>query len=118
MPGLEQGRIIEARVCDPQGRNEKRRPLVVVSESPAVPLEKPFWCIVISGTLPSPLPDDHVLLPWHRDGNSQTKLTKRSAAICTWPVHLTAADVLSERGVVPTKEMSLIKQKVHQSLLV
>ena len=74
---LQQGRIIVANVKDPQGRNEKERFLVVVSEDSAIQVDKPFWCVAVSGTLPDTLTEDHVLLPWHNSKHPLTKLTKR-----------------------------------------
>jgi mRNA-degrading endonuclease toxin of MazEF toxin-antitoxin module len=104
----ERGRIIRATVLDPQGRNPKVRPLVIVSRTEDIKSGETFLAVAISGELPKPLPDSYVRLPWHPQRHPRTGLKKDCAAICTWYVTLTEADITEYGGIVPSAQMQAI----------
>ena len=56
------GSIIQAKVLDPQGRNEKSRPLVVVTPNEQIQSGQSILAVAISTTIPNPLPVDYVPL--------------------------------------------------------
>jgi hypothetical protein len=84
----EQGGIVIARVLDPQKRNSKSRPVVIVTPTDQIKPTAPFYGVAITGQLPRPITDDFVLIPYHRDGHVRTGLKKRSAAKCDWLAHV------------------------------
>lgn len=104
----EQGRIIKARVEDPQNRNPKVRTLLIVTPSEEIDSADTFSCVAITGTLPKKLPDDCVLLRYHNRGHPQTGLTKRCAAMCSWLVELRSNQIISFVGRVSDRELSAV----------
>lgn len=110
---LEQGMIVLADVLDPQGRNPKQRPMVIISATDEIRAGKPFVCVAITGTLANPLADDCVLLRYHRNKPVQTGLRKRCAAKCTWQEQITDQNVHKIIGRVPSKELLAILLKVN-----
>ena len=113
-PQLEQGRIIYATVEDRRGQRRKTRPLVIVSETNDIVEGQPFYCVAISSTFATPLPDDHVLLPSGR-GRGQhprTLLTRECAAVCKWLEKITTEDVESVGGILAGGPLRDVIQKV------
>ena len=85
---LIQGEILWARCVDPRGVNEKRRPFVVLTLSEEIARGEPIVAAAITTTLPNPLTDEYVELPWHPAGSVRTGLRKRCAVCCRWIVEL------------------------------
>jgi mRNA-degrading endonuclease toxin of MazEF toxin-antitoxin module len=112
VPTLGRGRIIEAEVVDPQGRNRKPRPFVIVTATEEIREGEPFVAVAVSTTFPHPIPDDCVELPYHPGGQSHTGLRRRSVAVCRWRESLTHADVIRHIGRVPDRQMLVILEKV------
>jgi len=110
-----QGQIIWANVYDPQGRNPKDRPLLVVSNTSEIAEEAPFWCVAISHTLPPTLPDHWILLPFSNTGpHPETGLKKKCAAVCDWPVQIRPQDIKSVVGSAPPKHLNKILEKIRE----
>ncbi len=114
MPPLGRGRVVLAEVVDPQGRNPKQRPLVIVTATDEIQTGSPFVGVAISTTFPNPIPDDYVSLPFHPNGQVQTGLRKRCAAVCSWLVRLTHSDIKGDIGRVPDGQMREILDKVNR----
>lgn len=108
----QRGQIVSACVPDPQNRNPKRRPLVIVSATENIKPDEPFLAVAIAGTLPQPLTDEYVELPWHNNKHPRTGLTKRCAAKCDWLEKITEADIEKYQGRVPDTQMLQILEKV------
>jgi len=104
-PKLEPGLIVQAEVVDPQGRNPKSRPLVLLMGDEAAP-EGSLTAVAITGTLPKPLSEFHVLLPWHRAGHPMTGLKKRCAAVCNWVIAVQRTAQIQLMGRVPDKHFA------------
>lgn len=64
---LAMGRIVWAEIADANGIR-KLRPAVIVTPTDQIASAKPFDIVAITSRLTDPLPEDHVLLPWHRSG--------------------------------------------------
>ena len=109
VPGL----IVRAVVLDPAGRNPKARPLVLLTGEDDTPADAPLIAAAISGTLPRPLPNYYVLLPWHRSGHRQTGLKKKCAAVCNWFPQINRSEPVQVMGRVPDTEFATILQKVQ-----
>ena len=108
---LQFGRIVWAEMADANGI-PKLRPGVIVTPSdritPAVPLD----VIAVTSRVPEPLPQDHVLLPWHAQRHPRTGLNRKCAAVWTWVVRLCHTDIREVAGVVPGAVMLEILSKV------
>jgi hypothetical protein len=104
----EQGRIVAIETLDQQGRNRKRRPVVIVSENCDIKRGEPFFGIAITGTFPTPPPADHVLLPYDPVNQAVTRLKKKSAAVCTWEVEIHDSNIEQYLGIVPPKLLDQI----------
>ena len=108
------GRIVWAEVADSNGIR-KVRPVVIVTPADRISEDAILDCVAITSRLADPLPDDHVLLPWHAQGHPRTGLNRRCAAVCTWRATITAADVDNEAGSVPGTIMVEIMRKISAS---
>jgi hypothetical protein len=97
---VNQGEILWARCLDPQGANEKLRPLVVISRSGDIANGEPIVGVAITTSIPHPMPDDYINLPWHAEGRVRTKLRRPSAASCRWLVTVNQDDCVEVRGHV------------------
>jgi hypothetical protein len=113
VPKPVRGRIIKADVLDPQGRNRKRRPLVIITPSEEILPGHSFWGVAITSSISQPLPDDCVALPFHPGGHSKTKLKAFCAAKCTWLQKIEHEEDIQEYlGFVLEKQLLEILKKV------
>src|SRR5229473_2635859 len=88
-PRLATGRIVWAQIADANGVR-KVRPAVIVTPTDQIAAGAQFDVIAVTSRLTDPLPDDHVLLPWHAQGHPRTGLNRRCAAACSWPAQIKA----------------------------
>ena len=108
MPKPEQGRIILVEIYDPQSRNAKTRPAVIVSRTEEIHSEGLIDCVAITSAVPSKLPEDCVLLPFDPDSKSRTGLRLRSAAMCSWLFEISEDQIEKYIGVVSSKKLQEI----------
>ena len=108
MPKPEQGRIVRVETCDPQGRNVKKRPVVIVHPSNEIRSAEPIVCVAITGEIPKNVPDDCVLLPYQTGGHPRTGLNKRCAAMCSWVFEITEDQIVEYMGMVPKPQLEAI----------
>jgi hypothetical protein len=94
------GQIVWAEVPDANGVR-KLRPAVVLTPTDRITSSGPLEIVAVTSRLPQPLPDDHVLLPWHARGHPRTGLNRKCAAVCTWRARIVAADIRTVAGIVP-----------------
>lgn len=99
---------------DPQGRNRKRRPAVILTTREEIQAGEPIFVVAISTQLPHRLPDEYVELPWHPQGRVRTGLRERCAAVCTWLEEVREPDILQYAGVVPVPKMLTIQEKINR----
>ena len=112
MPGsLQFGRIVWAEIVDANDI-PKLRPAVIVTPSDRITPAAPLAVIAVTSRVPEPLPNDHVLLPWHAQGHPRTGLNRKCAAVCTWVARIRHADIRDVAGVVPGAVMLEILSKV------
>ena len=114
MTGLSQGRIILAKVADPQGGNTKIRPLVVITATSEIYASDSFVAVAITGTFSEPLAWDKVKLPWHPRGLARTKLRKECVAVCSWTCEIRHSDVDELKGTVPSAELREIIDRINR----
>jgi hypothetical protein len=108
---LQLGRIVWAEIADANGIPQLR-PAVIVTLSDRITPAAPLDVIAVTRCVPEPLPNDHVLLPWHAQGHPRTGLNRKCAAICTWVALIRHADVQDVAGVIPGAVMLEILSKV------
>ena len=112
---LVTGRIVWARIADANGFR-KLRPAVIVTPSDRLTAGKPFDVVAVTSRLVDPLPEHHVLLPWHSRRHPRTGLNRRCAAICNWLTQIVDSDVEDLAGVVPNSLMTVILAKLRAAL--
>jgi len=115
VPGMSTGRIIWAEIADANGIR-KLRPAVVLAPTDQIASGVPFDVAAVTSRLPTPLPNDHVLLPWHAAGHPRTGLNRKCAAVCTWVAQIVDSDIQSVAGIVPSTIMATILTKVAAAL--
>lgn len=114
MPTLEQGRIVWAALPSSDGTATKRRPAVIVTPTDQIEPGQPVLVVAATTKFPEPLPPDHVLLPWQREGKVRTQLREPTAAVCTWLLEILETEIHKYAGVVPPKQMIEIMKIVNQ----
>src|SRR5262249_42312411 len=76
------GSVIWAALVDANGFR-KVRPAVVLTSTADIAAARPIRVAAITTRLPTPLPDDHVLLPWDREGKACPGLRRKCAAVAS-----------------------------------
>ncbi len=108
---LQFGQIVWAEVADANGIR-KPRPAVIVTPTERISPSGTLEVVAITSRLPQPLPEDHVLLPWHPRGHPRTGLKLKCAAVCTWLCRILASDIQSVAGIVPGPLLLTILSKI------
>lgn len=92
-PRLPQlGGVIWAELTDFDGFR-KVRPAVVVTPTGDIAVGRPLRVVAITTRLPMSLPEDHVLIPWDRQGKARSGLRRKCAAVATWLAEIQVGDV-------------------------
>jgi mRNA-degrading endonuclease toxin of MazEF toxin-antitoxin module len=111
---MQSGDIVWVRMVDPNGVNEKVRPVVVLTPSDEISAGSPVVGVCITTTLPNPLTDDYVELPWHPQGRVRTGLRRRCAALCTWLVRIDLAQAEETRGRLSGDKLQVIRTRIGE----
>lgn len=115
MPGLTEGRLVWVELADPQGRNPKVRPAVVLTPTADIRSDGLIVVAAVTGVVDEIPKGFAVLLPWDRRGHPETKLTKPCAVACHWTAAVPVSAVQSVRGFVPARLMYLVRAAVRRS---
>jgi hypothetical protein len=70
--------------------------------------------VAITSRLPEPLPDDHVLLPWHPQRHPRTGLNRKCVAVCRWLCRVMPEDIKNVAGIVPGQALLEIMTKIAE----
>jgi hypothetical protein len=116
MENLKQGSIVYVKVLDLQGKNPKRRPVVVLSPPDQVKPGEPFIGVAVSTRPQDPLPPECVRLPSNRQKHGSSGLSERCVAVCNWPVQFYAEDIEEARGMIYGELLYEIIEKVKAHL--
>lgn len=112
---LSQGAVVLAVLLDPNGRNPKRRPAVVITATTDI-LEYGNDEIHVAGITtkfdPSNLQADEVIVPYSRSGNARTGLTEKSVVKCDWLKTVSCSDV-QVIGHLPGEHLYQVIQRVN-----
>jgi hypothetical protein len=109
------GSVVWAELEDANG-DRKVRPVVVVTPTANILTGKPVRVVAITTRLPNPLPDDHVLLPWDRQGKARPGLKRRCAAVASWQAEIPVGDVQQVVGILPTPVIGELLAEVSAAL--
>jgi mRNA-degrading endonuclease toxin of MazEF toxin-antitoxin module len=112
---LQQGRIVWAELLDPQGRNPKRRPAVVLTPTAEIRADGEVVVAALSSQIDQSPADASVELPWQPNGHPRTKLNKRNVVVCTWLVALPVGSIQPGDigGTVPFAQMARVLETVR-----
>jgi hypothetical protein len=77
---------------------------------------KPVRVVAITTRLPAILPDDHVLLPWDPQGNAQSGLRCRCAAVASWQAEIPVGGVQQVVGILSPTIIGELLAKVSATL--
>jgi hypothetical protein len=105
------GQIVWAEIADANG-HRKLRPAVIVTPTDQISASAPLEVVAVTSQLPTRLPDDHVLLPWHSRGHPRTGLNRKCAAVCSWLARIVPGDIQAVAGIVPGPVMLDIMSKI------
>lgn len=105
------GNVVWAELEDANGFR-KVRPAVVVSATVDIAAGRPVRVAAITTRLTSPLPDDHVLLPWQPEGKVRTGLRRKCAAVATWLAEISIGDVQEVVGILPPATITELLAKI------
>lgn len=109
------GSVVWVELADANGFR-KVRPAVVVSATADIAAGQPVRVVAITTRLPTPLPDDHVLLPWDRQGEARSGLRRRCAAVATWLAEIPLSDVREIVGLLPSAVIAEVLAKISAAL--
>ncbi len=109
---LRRGRIVRVEVPDPQNRNPKCRPAIILTPTAEIRPGGDLVLVAITGSVNAAPADVQVALPWHRQGRTATRLNKPSVAVCTWVFTRPASSIRGYGGVVPDRQMLQILDKI------
>ncbi len=109
---ISAGRIVWAPVLDPNEKNLKVRPLVVVE----APKEDRFAAVAVTTSIEPFDEQTCVRLPWHRDEHPRTKLRSKCIARCDWVVRLNVADISHTGGTVPEFILNAIFDRLPKEM--
>lgn len=110
---LQQGSIIWANVADPQGRNAKDRPAVILTPNEEIEAGEALFVVIATSVFDEPLTEMQVKLPWHRNRHPKTGLYKPCVVLCDWLTELPKTSILDVGGVVPGGVLRDILSKVQ-----
>jgi mRNA-degrading endonuclease toxin of MazEF toxin-antitoxin module len=109
------GSVVWAEVEDVNGF-VKVRPVAIVTPTAEIAPGKTVRVVAITTRLSSPLPDDHVLLPWDPQGKSRSGLRRRCAAVASWQVEISFANVQQVVGILPPTVIAELLAKIAATL--
>lgn len=113
MPDLRRGRIVRVEVLDPQNRNPKCRPAIIVTSTEEIRPEGDVVLVAITGSVNAAPADMQVALPWHAQGQAGTRLTKPSVAVCSWVFTSPVSKIQRYGGMVPDRLMLQILDRIN-----
>jgi hypothetical protein len=112
----QQGRIIWVELLDPQGRNPKRRPAVILTVTSEIRPDGEVVVDALSSQTDQSAPEVSVEVPWKRGGHPRTKLNRRNVVVCNWlaafPVGSISDDDIG--GLVPFGTMARVLEIVGE----
>lgn len=113
MSNLCRGRIVRVEVLDPQNRNPKCRPAVILTPTEEIQPDGDVVLVAITGRVDAAPAEMQVALPWQAQGRTGIRLTKPSVAVCTWVFTSPISKIQSYGGIVPDRQLLQILDKIN-----
>ena len=108
------GRVIWVELLDPQGRNPKCRPAIIITPTDDITPDGEVRVVAISTSLDAAPPEVQVALQFDPRGACRTGLREQCVAVCNWVVRIPVASIREYVGTVPGKTMYEIGEKVKR----
>jgi hypothetical protein len=109
------GSVVWAELEDANGFR-KVRPAVVATVTADIVAGGTLRVLAITTRVPSSLPDDHVLLPWDRQGKARSGLRRRCAAVTSWQAEIPVGNVQEVVGILPSAVIEELLAKVEAAI--
>ncbi len=109
------GRVIWAELLDPQGRNPKCRPAIIITPTDDITPDGKVRVVAISTRLDAAPPEVQVPLQYDPRGACRTGLREPCVAVCNWIVHSSLTTIRDYAGRVPGKTMYEIGEKIKRA---
>jgi mRNA-degrading endonuclease toxin of MazEF toxin-antitoxin module len=100
-------------VLDPQNRNPKCRPAVIVTPTEEIRPDGDVVHVAITGSVNAVPAEMQVVLPWQAQGRTKTRLTKPSVAVCNWIFTSPVSNIQNYGGIVPDRQLLQILDKIN-----
>src|SRR5579872_2164200 len=114
LPQIRFGQIVWADIADANGVR-KTRPAIVLTTGERIAPSAPLKVVAITSTLPQPLTDEYVLLPWHAQGHPRTGLKRKCAAVCNWLSEILPSEIHNVVGEVPGSILDVIIDRIESA---
>jgi mRNA-degrading endonuclease toxin of MazEF toxin-antitoxin module len=108
MTPLGRGRVVRVNVFDPQGRNRKRRPAVVISTAEEIDASGEVIVVCVSRQYDQAPPEVQVELPHDQRGVCRSGLREPSWAVATWVTTVKVGEVEEILGAIPAAKTNTI----------
>lgn len=103
---------IWVRLADPQGRNPKRRPAIILTPTDEIKADGDVWVVGVSTTFELAPPEVQTELQFDPRGTCRSGLRERCWAVATWVAKVSLLDVEEYAGVIPGRQMIEIRRKI------
>ena len=112
---LQLGNVVWAELEDANGYR-RVRPVAVVTPTADIDAGQPVRVVAITTRLPDPLPEDHVVLPWDRQGKARSGSRRRCAALAGWQAGIAVGDLQQVLGNLSPPVIRELLGKVSAAL--
>ena len=109
------GSVVSAKVEDINGFT-KVRPVAIETPTAEIAPGMTVRVVAITTRISSPIPDDHVLLPWNRQRKTRSGLRRRCAAVASWQAEISISDVQQVVGILPSAVIGELLAKIADTL--
>jgi mRNA-degrading endonuclease toxin of MazEF toxin-antitoxin module len=106
--------VIVSGLLDPQRRNPKDRPCIIIEEPASDDVDRSYLVVGITTTLPDVLTPDHIPIPWQRPRHPETGLNERNAALCTWVAQVDESRIIRRIGDTPPRRLLEIAEALKR----
>ena len=106
------GRVVWATILDSQGRNPKRRPLIILTPTESITADATVFVVGVSTKFDRDAPEAQTELPFDPRGASRSGLRERCWAVSTWVVEVAVSAIESYAGTIPGLVMAEIIRKI------
>jgi mRNA-degrading endonuclease toxin of MazEF toxin-antitoxin module len=100
-------------IPDPQGRNPKRRPAVILTPTDAIEPNGEVWVVGITTRFDLAPAEVQTELQYDPRGNCRSGLRERSWAVSTWVAKVAVSAIEGYAGTIPGRQMAEIHQKIQ-----